>query len=112
MTSSTGGGLTYNVTPDYVQDAASSCTKTAGEIQTQLATLRSYVVSLEDSWKGIAANQFQTLMQEYDTYSAQLHNALTDIAAGLTSTATNYGDAESASYNNVSGINIPTANLS
>ena len=45
----------YKVTPEYVSNAAASCTNTAAEIQTQLSVLKTYVVNLEAVWHGIAS---------------------------------------------------------
>jgi WXG100 family type VII secretion target len=94
----------FQVTPEYVSQAAASCKSTATEIQEQLASLQNYIVQLEGWWQGIAANTFQELMTEYSTYSAMLYNALTDIGSGLTGNYVNYTDTEQANVNTITSI--------
>lgn len=110
----TVGGVTFHVTPEYLVNAATSTDKTAGEIDDVLAQIKSYVVSLEEIWQGIAQQQFQTLMQEYDTYSRMLHDALVDIGSGLRGNYVNYRDSEESNVNNLRalGEDIPKANFS
>jgi len=112
--STTVGGVTFRVTPEYLANAASNTDKTAGEIDDVLAQIKSYVVSLEAVWQGVAQQQFSTLMQEYDIYARMLHNALTDIASGLRGNYVNYRDSEESNVNNLRalGEDIPKANFS
>ncbi|MFD6420360.1 WXG100 family type VII secretion target [Streptomyces sp. NPDC060198] len=86
----------YAVTLQMVTDAASSCRGTAEEVSQQLDSLKTYIVNLESSWQGIAHETFTTYMAQYDVYARMLHQALTDIADGLTNTHINYHDAEAA----------------
>jgi WXG100 family type VII secretion target len=95
----TSGGVSYKVTPEYLQQASSDTTKTALEIETELAALKAFVASLEDVWGGIAHDQFQVLMADYDTYATMLHNALTGIAGGLQGNYVNYVESEQTNVN-------------
>lgn len=105
--------MAFTVTPEYIQNAATSCDNTANEIQTQLSTLRSYVVNLEAVYQGVAANTFQALMNDYDSFAKMLNNALTDIGSGLRGNYVNYTDSESRNVANLAPIqgNIPGARL-
>ena len=107
--------MAYQVTPQDVSDAASSCTTAAGNIEGQLATLQSYVVSMEGWWHCIASNTFQEMMDTYNLYSAMLHTALTDMATGLSTNFSNYQDSETANINSINVINselgLPAVNL-
>lgn len=103
----TAGGVTYQVTPEYLASAASDTSNTAEQIRSELAQLKSYVASLEESWKGIAHNRFVALMAEYDTLSAMLHDALTGISSGLHGNYVNYKDSEQQNLSNL--VNIETA---
>jgi WXG100 family type VII secretion target len=105
--------VNYKVTPEYVAAAAASCNSTADEIQGQLAELKSYVVNLEQVWQGVAANTFQVYMQEYDVYSAMLHQALTDIGSGLNGNQVNYQGSEQTNLNNIQKLEseLPPARL-
>jgi WXG100 family type VII secretion target len=99
------GGTPFKVTPEYVLGAATSCDSTAGQIQTQLATLKTYVVNLEALWGGIAADKFSALMTDYDIYAQMLHNALVDIASGLRGNYVNYKDTEQQNIDNLVAVN-------
>ncbi|GAA4620338.1 hypothetical protein GCM10023196_003930 [Actinoallomurus vinaceus] len=100
----TVGGVTYQVTPEYLSNAVTSTTNTATEIDGILASIKSYVVSLEASWQGVAYSTFQTLMAEYDIYAKMLHDSLTDIASGLQGTYVNYVDSEQTNINNLHSL--------
>jgi WXG100 family type VII secretion target len=105
--------MAFTVTPEYIQNAATSCDNTATEIQNQLGTLRNYVVNLEGVYQGVAATTFQALMTDYDTFARMLHNALVDIGSGLRGNFVNYTDSEQQNIANLVPIqgNIPGANL-
>jgi WXG100 family type VII secretion target len=105
--------MAFKVTPEDVANAATSCTNTAGEVQEQLASLRTYVVGVEDWWQGIAAGTFQSLMVEYDACAASLNNALTGIANGLRGNWSNYTENEQANTTNINNIQagLPPQNL-
>jgi WXG100 family type VII secretion target len=94
----------FQVTPEYVANAAVSCQTTADEIQEQLATLQAYIQQMEDIWQGIAANTFQDLMLQYSTFATMLYNALTDIGQGLQGNYVNYTGAEQANLNTIVSI--------
>jgi WXG100 family type VII secretion target len=103
----------FKVTPEEVANGATSCDRTATEIQGQLATLKSYVVNLEAIYHGVAATTFQALMTDYDIYANMLHNALVDIGSGLRGNYVNYTDTENQNINNLLPIHgdIPGARL-
>ena len=105
--------MAFTVTPEYVQNAATSCDNTANEIQGQLGTLRNYVVSLEGAYQGMAASTFQALMADYDSFAKMLHNALVDIGSGLRGNYVNYTESEAQNVANLRPIqgDIPGANL-
>ncbi len=105
--------MSFQVTPQYLADAGTACTNTAGNIQEQLASLRTYVVGVEDWWHGIAAGTFQSLMSEYDLCAASLNNALTGIANGLRGNWGNYTENEQTNMTNISNIQagLPSAKL-
>jgi WXG100 family type VII secretion target len=98
------GGVTYRVTPEYLANASSNTASTAAEIAAQLAGLKTYVTSLETSWQGIAHNQFQTLMAEYDIYARMLHDALEGISKGLQGNYVNYGESEQQNLTNLAAL--------
>ncbi|MGW8378531.1 WXG100 family type VII secretion target [Streptomyces sp. ODS28] len=102
--------MQYRVTPEYLAGASADAAKTANQIASDLAELKSYVVSLESSWQGVAHQQFQTLMQQYDNYARMLHQALTGISKGLQGNYVNYKESEERNLSNLHslGADIPT----
>lgn len=94
----------YKVTPEEVADARLSTTNTAGEVETQLDSLRTYLYELEAVWGGVAHDTFQLLMSEYDIYAKMLHNALVDIASGLGGTYVNYTASEEANIKAIQNV--------
>jgi WXG100 family type VII secretion target len=101
----TVGGITYRVTPEYLANAASNCTSTAAQIDAILTQIKTYVVNLEGVWQGIAQDQFQALMTDFDTFSRMMHDALTGIASGLHGNYVNYTESEQTNINNLVQVN-------
>ncbi|OON77023.1 WXG100 family type VII secretion target [Streptomyces tsukubensis] len=104
------GGVQYRVTPEYLANASADAERTASEIAAELQQIKTYVLSLEADWQGIAHNQFQTLMQEYDNYAQMLHRALHGISQGLKGSYINYSESESQNLSNLTalGADIPS----
>jgi WXG100 family type VII secretion target len=94
----------YTVIPAAVQTAAAQCTTTADEVQSQLSTLKQYIVNMEAWWGGIASGQFQELMAEWDVYATMLYQALTDFGTALMGNYTNYTDTEQTNLTSVQTI--------
>ncbi|TKA02067.1 WXG100 family type VII secretion target [Actinacidiphila oryziradicis] len=110
----TVGGVTYDVEPGQVADAATQCSNTAGQVADQLNGLASFVEGMTEYWSGPAATQFQTLMEEFQAAANGIHLALTQISAGLSGTNENYTQAEEAAIKAEQQIQITeqnTANL-
>jgi WXG100 family type VII secretion target len=109
----TPGGNQFAVTPQQVQAAAQSANATADNIDQQLTTLKNYVVSLEEQWKGMAAGAFTSLMADYDIYAQMLHQALTGIASGLQGNYVNYSQSEERNISNLQAVSgaIPGGNF-
>jgi WXG100 family type VII secretion target len=87
-----------------VSQASLSCASTAEQVQDQLDALRSYVVSLEEIWQGIAQDTFQELMHDYDIYARMMHDALVDIGSGLSGNYVNYREAEAENLANLQPV--------
>jgi WXG100 family type VII secretion target len=92
----TVGGVTYNVTPADVSDAATFCSNTAAEVASQLNSLQTYCEQMADYWSGPAATQFHSLMDEYQAAANGIQVALNQISDGLNGTSVNYSQAEEA----------------
>ncbi|MFE7594740.1 WXG100 family type VII secretion target [Kitasatospora sp. NPDC057512] len=99
----------YKVTPDDVSAASVYVTNQAGEIDTKIATLRTYVAGLSGCWQGSAHGAFEVLMADYDIYARMMHDALTDIASGLRGNYVNYVESEQANLANLRQVTLPPA---
>jgi 6 kDa early secretory antigenic target len=108
MSVDTVGGVTYNVDPAVVADAASFCSSTATEVSDQLSTLASFVESMADYWVGPAATTFNQLMAEYQAAANGIELALTQISQGLNGTSVNYSEAEATAVAAEQRIQITT----
>jgi WXG100 family type VII secretion target len=108
------GSGQFQVTPEYVAQAAAACKSTASTVQEELSNLQGYIQNMESYWQGIASNTFQELMTEYSTFSAMLYNALTDIGSGLDGNYVNYESTEQANIRTVNAIQqaLSTTNFS
>jgi WXG100 family type VII secretion target len=104
-------GVLYHTTPEDLKAKAVDIRNTEQTVQAELDRLKNYVIGLEASWKGVASNTFQELMREWDTYAAQLQNALLAISNGLTGTADNYLSGEHSAVTNLKGVSLPPAKL-
>jgi WXG100 family type VII secretion target len=99
----------FRVTPDDVSGAASYIQGQAEEIDTKIASLRTYVAGLDQYWQGSAHQAFETLMSDYHVYATMLHNALADISQGLRGNYVNYADGEAANLSNIAKVQLPPA---
>jgi WXG100 family type VII secretion target len=109
----TSGGVEYNVTLQDLQAAASDTHLTAHDVSVWLQELQTYVTGLQNEWQGMAANEFQDLMVQWNRYAAQLNEALQAIGDGLLGNYHNYDNTELTNYRNMASIkgNLPAANL-
>ncbi|WP_432827552.1 WXG100 family type VII secretion target [Dactylosporangium sp. CA-092794] len=94
----------FEVTPEALQQGASSCESSAGQISDQLNALKSYVLQLGEEWLGMTAQEFTLLMDQWDAHSRTLHTALVGIADGLRKNAGDYAEHEGVNLTNVTSI--------
>ncbi|MFY1672102.1 WXG100 family type VII secretion target [Plantactinospora sp. WMMB334] len=97
--------MAFQVTPEYISTAATDCDTAGSEIDQQLAQVRQYVVSLREEWEGVAAQNFDSVMHDFDVFGTMLHNALLNIGAGLRGTFNNYVDVEDFAAQNLVTVN-------
>ncbi|HEY2576778.1 MAG TPA: WXG100 family type VII secretion target [Streptosporangiaceae bacterium] len=101
----------YRVMLDDLSAAASYVDLRSSDIEARIATLGTYVNSLNVYWQGPAHGQFETLMMDYQKYASMLQNALTEIANGLRGNYTNYSAAENTNLGNLAKVNLPPPNF-
>jgi WXG100 family type VII secretion target len=69
-----------SVTPEQLQQISSQLSNGAGEVESILSQLASYVMPLQGDWVGQAQARFEALWTEWQTSARNLHEALTGIA--------------------------------
>jgi WXG100 family type VII secretion target len=86
--------MQYNVTGNYLLDAANTCRRTNDSIQAQIGEIQSYIAGLMGAYQGPAATQLQNTSEMWRRDAAALNQVLLQIASNLDVSAHNYGDAE------------------
>lgn len=95
----------FTVTPQELQNAATFCTNTNGEIQAQVTNIVNFINSLIDSgYKGPCANQLVTTSQQWHQDATNLNNVLIEIAGNLNKNANNYTGNESQNTTNIVSV--------
>jgi WXG100 family type VII secretion target len=84
------------VTFSAIENAAGDNDITAGNIDSQLADLRSYLAPLVASWEGSAAEGYQALQAKWDAAVDDLNAVLRQIAMNLRTAQDNYQSGEQA----------------
>lgn len=107
-------GVLYHATPDDLKDHAHDIATAQQAIKGEISALRSYVVQMEDAWKGYASNTFQDLMTDWDQYATRLGEVLGEISTALVGSADTYANAEHANTTVLTHVSasMPPARLS
>ena len=87
----------YAVDAEQVSAASTQACATASTIRTEVDTLMSQLLALQDSWTGGAQANFQATITQWQGIQAQTHDALDSISTQLQAAATTYADAEAHS---------------
>ena len=87
----------YAVDAEQVSAASAQACATASTIRTEVDTLMSQLLALQDSWTGGAQANFQATITQWQGIQAQTHDALDSISTQLHAAATTYADAEAHS---------------
>ena len=83
------------VTSEQLTSVASQLQSGSGEVETQLATMRSQVSGLVDAdWAGAASDSFRDLWDKWQSGATQLREALDGIHQMLSQAATAYQETE------------------
>ena len=87
----------YAVDAEQVSAASAQACATASTIRTEVDTLMSQLLALQDSWTGGAQANFQATITQWQGIQEQTHDALDSISTQLQAEATTYADAEAHS---------------
>jgi WXG100 family type VII secretion target len=86
----------FQVDSELVLVANSQVQATIGKLQNEIETLHSQLTSLQDSWRGVAAESFQQLALRWRTTATAVEHQLAEIGVALSTAATHYAEAEIA----------------
>jgi 6 kDa early secretory antigenic target len=84
----------FRVTPAELLTLSHQVQSSAGQIESELAGLRSRVLPIGSSWSGQAQERFQVLYEEWNRSAQGLQQALAGISQLLNQAGLSYDDAE------------------
>lgn len=84
----------FRVTPAELVTLSQQVSATAGQIESELATLRSRVLPISGTWSGQAQERFQLLYEEWNRSAQGLQQALGGISQQLAGAGQSYDEAE------------------
>lgn len=87
----------YAVDAEEISTASAQACATAATIRTEVDTLMTQLLGLQDSWTGGAQINFETTISQWETIQTQTHDTLDQISSQLQDAATTYSDAETHS---------------
>ena len=86
----------FQVDSEQVLAANTAIQSTIGRVQTDIGSLHSQLQSLQDSWRGLAANQFQELALRWHTTATAVQSQLGELGIALAYAAQQYEEIENA----------------
>lgn len=102
----------FVTTPERVQQASHDVELLTEEIRQEMTSLRSYVGSLEDHWRGGAHDTFLALMAEFDKAQSDANEVLEEIRQGLHGNFMTYSTVEQDVIGDLKKIQpLPAANF-
>ncbi len=86
----------FQVDSEQVLAANTAIQNTIGRVQGDIEALHSQLQSLQDSWRGLAANQFQELAVRWHTTASAVQAQLGELGQALAFAANQYEEIEQA----------------
>lgn len=86
----------FQVDSELVHSANAAIQNTIGQLHSEVAALQSQLTSLQDSWRGVAATEFQSLVLRWNTTAVTVREQLGQIGTALSIAASQYEEIESA----------------
>lgn len=84
----------YHVDSEQLAQSSSAINSSAEQIRSAVNTMYANLTSLEGSWQGSAAQQFNAIMQQWRTAQNTMEESLQSIQQSLGTAANVYADAE------------------
>ena len=86
----------FQVDSELVHSANAAIQNTIAQLHSEVSALQGQLSSLQDSWRGVAANEFQTLVARWNATAITVREQLGQIGAALSMAATQYEEIEAA----------------
>ena len=86
----------FTVDSERILAGNTNIQSTITRLQQEVSTLHSQLISLQDSWQGVAATSFQELISRWKQTSDQVESQLGQIGQALAMAANQYSDIEQA----------------
>ena len=86
----------FQVDSEQVLAANSAIQSTIGRVQSDIEALHAQLQALQDSWRGLAANQFQQLAIRWHGTATAVQSQLGELGQALTLAAQQYDEIENA----------------
>ena len=84
----------FQVDSEQVLAANSAIQSSIGRVQGEIETLHSQLQSLQDTWRGLAANQFQELALRWHGTASAVQQQLGELGRALATAAQQYEEIE------------------
>ncbi len=88
--------MSFEVDADRVSSAATATAATSQTLVAEAHTMLRNLLALQDCWKGAAAQNFQSVINEWEGAQKQLFESLNSIHGALNTAAQQYSEVEAA----------------
>lgn len=88
--------MSFEVDAERVQSAANATANTAQNITAEANTMTRNLLALQECWTGNAAQNFQTVVNQWEGANRQLFESLGSIQGALNTAGKQYSEVEAA----------------
>lgn len=86
----------YQVDSERISSSSAAVQSSVGQIRQAVTGMVTNLNALQDAWKGSAATQFASVVEQWRAAQQQMEASLESIQRSLTHASTVYADAENA----------------
>lgn len=88
--------MSFEVDAERVQAAATATAGTSRNLASESDTMLRNLLALQECWRGSAAQNFQTVINQWESAQKHLSESLNSIQAALNTAARQYSEVEAA----------------
>lgn len=88
--------MSFEVDAERVQSAATATAGTSRNLVSESDTMLRNLLSLQECWRGSAAQNFQAVINQWESAQKQLMESLNSIQGALNTAARQYDEVEAA----------------